>query len=126
MHELSIASAILDAVRTESARHQGSRLCKVGVRIGEWSGVEPEALRFCFQVLVKDSDFPALQLEIEACPHRVFCQECGSNSVTTDYRWACPVCGSPQPRPIGGDELELAYLEVDDNGTPAAGAQGSQ
>ena len=48
MHELSIADAILDAVRQEVAKHDGVRATKVCVRIGALSGVEPEALSFGF------------------------------------------------------------------------------
>ena len=48
MHELSIANAILDAVRKERERLNGARVIKVGVRIGELAGVDPEALSFGF------------------------------------------------------------------------------
>ena len=48
MHELSIADAILDAVRVEAEKRPGAHVTKVGVRIGALSGVEPEALSFGF------------------------------------------------------------------------------
>jgi hydrogenase nickel incorporation protein HypA/HybF len=51
MHELSIANSILEAVRAEAVRRPGVRLLKVGLRVGELAGVEPEALSFCFDSL---------------------------------------------------------------------------
>jgi hydrogenase nickel incorporation protein HypA/HybF len=65
MHEFGIAQNILDAVRAEAAGHQPARPVKVGVRIGEMAGIDPNSLTFCFEVLVKDSDFEPLELSIE-------------------------------------------------------------
>jgi hydrogenase nickel incorporation protein HypA/HybF len=65
MHEVCIAQGILDAVRTETAARQPARAIKVGVRIGEMAGVDPDSLAFCFEVLVKGSDLEPLELAIE-------------------------------------------------------------
>ena len=65
MHEVGIASGILDAVRTEVAAHQPSRAVKVGVRIGGMAGIDPNSLAFCFEALVKGSDLEPLELAIE-------------------------------------------------------------
>jgi hydrogenase nickel incorporation protein HypA/HybF len=65
MHEIGIASDILDAVRKEAAAHRPARPSKIGVRIGEMAGIDPASLAFCFEVLVKDSDLAPLELAIE-------------------------------------------------------------
>ena len=67
MHELSIANSILEAVRKERERLNGARVTKVGVRIGELAGVDPEALSFGFEVLVKDTDLEPLALDNRIC-----------------------------------------------------------
>ncbi len=64
MHELSIASAILDAVRKEAEKRPGVHVSKVGVRIGALSGVEPEALSFGFGALVQGTDLDPLALRL--------------------------------------------------------------
>ena len=87
MHELGIASSILDAVRAESVRYPGSRASKVGVRVGEYSGVDTESLRFCFEALVKGDNLEPLALDIEYCP-------AGEGS--------------------RGDELILSYVEIEE------------
>ncbi len=65
MHEMGIASSILDAVRKELKRYPGCRASRVGVRIGEFAGVDGESLRFCFDAIVKDSPAAPLQLSVE-------------------------------------------------------------
>src|SRR5208337_4427711 len=112
MHELSIANAILDAVREERARLNAVRVIKVGVRIGELAGVDPEALSFGFEVLVKDTDLAPLALAIESTSRRHECPHCKCVFTVVEYQVDCPACGSKETRCIGGDELELAYLEV--------------
>ena len=52
MHELGIANSLLEAVRTEAARHPGAVVRKVGVTVGELAGVDPEALAFGFEAIV--------------------------------------------------------------------------
>ncbi len=85
MHEMGIASSVLEAVHKELQRYPGQRAAKVGLRIGEFAGVDAESLRFCFEVMVKDSALAPLALEIEV------------TRVEEGAR---------------GDELELAYLEL--------------
>jgi hydrogenase nickel incorporation protein HypA/HybF len=65
MHELSIATEVLEAVRREAAKRPGARVQKVGLRVGELSGVSEDSLRFSFEVLVQGTDLDPLALEIE-------------------------------------------------------------
>lgn len=81
MHEMGIASSVLEAVHRELHRYPGQRATKVGVRVGQFAGVDAESLRFCFDVLAKDSPLAPLKIEIETSP---------------------------------GDELDMAYLELDE------------
>ncbi len=68
MHEMGIASSVLEAVHEESHRHPGHRATKVGLRIGEYAGVDQESLRFCFEVLAKEVSQGPLGLEIDYRP----------------------------------------------------------
>jgi len=72
MHEMGIASSVLEAVHKELHRNSGfnkeCRATKVGLRIGEYAGVDTESLRFCFEVLAKESGQPQLDLEIDFRP----------------------------------------------------------
>ena len=93
MHEMGIANSILEAAQTElDRRASGHTLTKVGVRIGEFAGVDPESLRFCFEALIKGTEFEPLELVIEWC-------RAGDRFNSA--------------RRYNGEELELAFLEFD-------------
>ena len=114
MHELSIAQSILDALEGEQANRPGVRLRKVALRIGELAGVDPEALRFAFEILVKDSRWDPLELEIEWCPRQQKCPRCGDTFAVGEFDCSCPRCGEARTTCIAGDELDIAYLEVEE------------
>jgi len=114
MHELSIANSLLDAVRAEAAGRPGARFVKIGVRVGELSGVSPDSLGFCFESLVRGTDLEPLALDIESCPRRQRCPECDRVFRVVDYNLACPDCGAKETKFLSGDELEMVYLELEE------------
>jgi hydrogenase nickel incorporation protein HypA/HybF len=114
MHELSIANSILEAVLKERERLNGARVTRVGLRIGALAGVDPDALSFGFEVLVKGTGLEPLPLSIEWTPRRHECPHCKHVFTVDDYQFNCPACGAAETRCIGGDELELTYLEVEE------------
>lgn len=125
MHEMSIASSVLSAVATETGRFPGNRARKVGLRIGELAGLDPESLRFCFEALVKDSDLDGLELEIEYFKRQHRCA-CGHEFVVEGYEFQCPGCGNPATVCVSGEQLELAYVEVEEYEPSADGAKGTE
>jgi hydrogenase nickel incorporation protein HypA/HybF len=125
MHELGIAASVLQEVQQEAQHHPGVRLRKVKVRVGELSGVNPEALSFSFEVLVRDAGLEPLELEIETCPRRQRCPACQRTLRVADYDLRCPNCGTAETEFAGGDELELASLEMEDYEPSFAGAKSS-
>ena len=114
MHELGIASSVLEAVRAETRRHPGALPVKVTLRVGELAGVDPGALTFSFQALTRQTDWEGLVLDIETCPRRHRCAACGSTFPVVDCAFTCPTCGAGRTECVGGDELELAYLELEE------------
>jgi hydrogenase nickel incorporation protein HypA/HybF len=121
MHEMGIANAVLEAVRMEALRLNGRHPLKVGVRIGELAAVDPAALGFCFDALVRGTDFEPLELDIEFCSRKHRCPQCKEVFPVVDFAIECPQCGSLRTEYVSGDELELAYLEVADHDSLATG-----
>lgn len=114
MHEFAIANSLLDAARAEVQLRPGTHLCKIAVRVGDLAGIDPDALSFCFEALVKETEFDSVVLEIERRPQRHRCSRCGNEFVVVNYDAACVACGEASTIFISGDELELAYLELED------------
>ena len=114
MHEMSIATSILEAVERESRRHPGARVSKVGLRIGEWAGVDPDALHFCFDALLAGTEPTPPTLDIEFRRRQNRCRTCGTVFALKDYEIQCPACGEVVTEAVSGQELELAYVELEE------------
>jgi hydrogenase nickel incorporation protein HypA/HybF len=113
MHELGIAQSVLEAVQAEAAK-RSSKPVKVGLRIGELSAIDPEALRFSFEALTCGTDLQGLQLEIELCPRRHRCLDCGTEFDIKDFIFDCPHCRGIRNECISGEQLQLAYVELEE------------
>ena len=114
MHELGIAEGALAAIQKEAARFPDSRITRAGLRIGELAGIDTSALRFAFEAVIQGTEFEPLRLEIEFCPRRQKCRGCGQHFVVRDYDLQCPNCHGFENDCIGGDELDLAFVEVEE------------
>lgn len=112
MHEMSLCEGILQVIEDASAREGFGRVQTVRLEIGRFSGVEPEALRFGFDVVMRGSLAEGARLEIVEVPGQAFCFEC-AETVTIDDRLApCPKCQGGRLSPTGGDEMRIKDLEV--------------
>jgi hydrogenase nickel incorporation protein HypA/HybF len=111
---MGIANSVLDAVRHESDLRHGAHVVKVGVRIGELAAVNPESLRFCFEALVSGTDFDPLTLDLEFCPRRNRCRRCGELFHAAVFPFTCPKCNCAETEFAAGDELEFAYIEIEE------------
>ena len=118
MHEVGIATSILQAGHAEVERRPGSRLVSIGVRVGVLSGVDIAALRFAFECIVAETEDEAVVLVTEQCPRRNLCAQCGlefSSPAATPFLDApCPRCRHQQTKFVSGDELDLAFVEVEE------------
>jgi hydrogenase nickel incorporation protein HypA/HybF len=115
MHELSIAQSILESAKSELiASPELGRLREIGVRVGALSGVLPDSLEFCFDAITRGSDFDGCRMVIEFLPVRARCNDCHESFTVERIAFSCPKCASGSIEIKQGFELEIAYLEVDE------------
>jgi hydrogenase nickel incorporation protein HypA/HybF len=126
MHELSIAESILEAVRKELASRPGAQPIRVGLRIGELAAVDVDSLTFCFEAVLRGTEWESLQLDARLCPQRRICRECGNEFAVIEYNANCPACASSNTTLTSGDELDFDYLEVETDGTFAPEVKGAE
>jgi hydrogenase nickel incorporation protein HypA/HybF len=112
VHELSIAQSIVESVRAEAAAHPGARVTRVGIRVGDLSGVQADALQFSFDVIVRGTDLEQATLDIERVALQQHCERCARDFPVVDYTLLCPTCGA-STRTVAGDELQMTYLELE-------------
>lgn len=118
MHEVGIANSILEAGRTETARRLGAKLMGIGVRVGVLSGVDVDALRFAFECIVAGTEDEKVVLTAENCPRMNRCEDCGREYASPELSpftdAPCPGCQSHHTRFVSGDQLDIAFVEVEE------------
>ncbi|MBP8134382.1 MAG: hydrogenase maturation nickel metallochaperone HypA [Zoogloea oleivorans] len=113
MHEMSLAEGIRQIVE-DAGRSQGFGKVKIVVlEIGELSSVEPESLRFCFDVVMKDSIADGAQLQIDPVPGSGWCMQCAETVPISALYDPCPKCGSYQVQATSGTEMRVKELEIE-------------
>ncbi|WP_141104321.1 hydrogenase maturation nickel metallochaperone HypA, partial [Noviherbaspirillum denitrificans] len=68
MHEMSLAESVLQVIEDSARANNFTRVKTVWLEIGALAGVEVEAMRFCFDAVVKDSVADGARLEIIESP----------------------------------------------------------
>ncbi len=113
MHEMSLCEGILRVLEEQAQAQQFKRVKTVWLEIGSLSSVEVEALRFGFDVVMKDSLAEGARLEIIDVPGQAWCMQC-MKPVTIRQRYdACDDCGGHQLQVTAGEEMKIKELEVD-------------
>jgi hydrogenase nickel incorporation protein HypA/HybF len=113
MHEVAIMESALEVV-LRTARAQGAHTVhRIVLRIGTLSGVDPESLRFAFDVVTRNTPAAEAMLEIHTVPAAAHCAECNTEfGVSTGFIFSCPRCSRFSGDIRRGRELELARIEM--------------
>ena len=109
MHELAITQSVVETIVERTGR---ARVTAVHLVIGKVSGVVPDAVRFCFEMVAADSPVEGARLEIDEPPGRASCRGCGGEFEVEGLVLLCP-CGSADVEVLGGDELLIRAVEVE-------------
>ena len=112
MHELALCNGMVEIIEREAVQQAFQRVETVRLEIGALSCVSPEALRFCFDTVTRDTIAAGARLEIDTVPAEARCRDCGA--VRAVYEWGtdCPACGGHRLELRGGDQMRIKNLEV--------------
>ena len=113
MQEMSLAEGVLQLIEDSARQQRFSRVSTVWLEIGELSGVEVEAMKFCFDAVTRDSVAQGARLEIIALPGTGWCMACAATVPMSEVFGECPLCGGHQMQVTGGTEMRLKELEVE-------------
>jgi hydrogenase nickel incorporation protein HypA/HybF len=118
MHELSIA----DAVVTIAARHAaGRKVTRVELKVGHLRQVVPDSLAFAFELVSAGTSVEGAELVIEEVPATVRCGACGAETQLRVFPAHCGECAALDVEVLGGDELLVEALELEDALIPTGG-----
>ena len=108
MHELSITQTV---VTTVTQRMRDARVCRIRLEVGQLSGLVPDAVRFCFEMVAAGTTCEGARLEIDEPPGKAVCRTCGAAFETGEVLPLCD-CGSADVEVQGGQELRIREVEV--------------
>ena len=115
MHELSIATAVLDT----ALKHAAGRPVEVVVmRVGSLRQVVSDSLRFYWDVVARDTVCEDARLKLDEIEARLRCADCGREWEPLIAAFRCPDCASAHVEVRAGNELEIDYLELADRPGP--------
>lgn len=118
MHELSVTQSVVDAIVDKMGDVPVRR---VRLAVGTLSGIVPEAMEFCFELVTAGTPLQGAELEFERPGGSGTCRTCGLGFETDEVMPLCP-CGSADVAVTGGTELRIREVEVLGTCAPPADA----
>lgn len=113
MHEMSLAESVLQIIE-ESARTQHFQQVRgVVLEIGKLAVVEPEAMRFCFDAVMRGTLAEGAALQIIETAGVGRCLACGATVEMEEPYGLCSSCGSPRLQITAGNKMRVKDLTVE-------------
>lgn len=108
MHELAITQSMVETVAERTA---GARVTLVRLEIGKLSGVVPDSVAFCFDLVADGTPLQGARLEILEPAGRARCRTCTTEFALDQLVLLC-ACGSADVEVLAGKELAIRSVEV--------------
>ena len=125
VHDLSIASRVVELVGEEVRAAGGGRVVAVTLKIGALSCVHEDALRFSFNLVREGTPLADAELRIVTVPVVIWCAACSREvALPGIQKLACPECGTPSGDIRAGRELDLESIELVDEAPAVEAAKG--
>src|SRR5512133_661727 len=115
MHELSIAAALYEQVKSHTP--PGARVTSAKVLIGPMQGIEPESLRMGWEATWRQEGGHVPELLLELPLWKLSCPQFSRRWESVELYVACE-WGGATPRVQGGAELQLISIEVEEPNEP--------
>ncbi|CAH2605554.1 Hydrogenase maturation factor HypA (plasmid) [Rhodovastum atsumiense] len=112
MHELTICERLIGLLDEERRRRGFTKVKRLRLEIGQLSCLDPEALRFAFDVSSRETFLAEARLEIDQPPGQASCLDCGAEATISTHLDTCPACGSTRLDVVGGMQMRLVEMEV--------------
>jgi len=113
MHELSVTESILNIVQDKAAQAGASRITRINLVLGDWSGLVDNCIQFYFDILSEGTSAERAALFFQRVPTRFHCRSCDAEFGASEYDWRCPRCGSLGGELVAGREFYVKSIEVE-------------
>ncbi len=113
MHEIGIMEQTLEIAIQNAQAQNANKIEKITMEIGKISGVVPEALKFAFDVVSKNTIAENATFIINNIPIICYCDSCQQNFYPQEWFFECPNCLEFSNNIIQGKEIKLLSVEID-------------
>ena len=107
MHEMSIASAMMDQLLRIADEQRARRITEVEVVCGIMQQVVPEALQFAFEALSAGTPAEGAALKLTEEPLQAKCRACGASFEASIDNYLCPACQTADVELLTGRDIVL-------------------
>ena len=112
MHELSLATALVEQVQRVCAAEKASAVESIRLRLGALSGVDRESFEFSFPLVADETCAAGAKLVFDEVPAEITCDACGKCSSPKKMFLQCSACGSTHVRITAGREFQIVSVEL--------------
>jgi len=112
MHEMTICEQIIGQLEDERHRRGFAMVKRLRLELGQLSCLDPDALRYAFEISTRETFMDGMVLEIDRPPGRAVCLACGAEAAISSRLDTCPACGSDRLDALGGAQMRLIEMEV--------------
>lgn len=112
MHEMSLCESILGILESQAQTQGFERVKMVTLEMGVVSLVEPDALRFCFEAVSRDTLAEGAAFELVRTKGTGACLDCGRRVEVNTLLDDCPLCGGARVLVDRDDGLRIKEIEV--------------
>ena len=113
MHEMTLAESVLDVVEAYASREACLRIKIVRLEIGKLSGVEPDAMRFCFDAVARGTMAEGAALDIVEQDGYAWCFDCRLQVPVEKRTDPCVVCGGFRLQMMEGTAMRVKEMEIE-------------
>lgn len=111
MHEVSIVYDVIQIVEENSKLNNINKVNKVFMKIGEFTCIDENSIRFAFEILRKNTLCEGATLEIERVKGKARCNICNEEFMIDFTNKLCPKCKFYSSNIISGYELLVYEIE---------------
>jgi hydrogenase nickel incorporation protein HypA/HybF len=129
MHEFSIASGLVEKLLDFVDKNPNRKIVEVRLAVGEFTQIEEEQLRFCYESIITEMPLAGSRLTIEAVPGKVACPHCSYRGAAKYWEGVlsgapvatlqCPQCGKAAVA-TEGEECAIRSLRLQPHETAGA------
>jgi hydrogenase nickel incorporation protein HypA/HybF len=113
MHEQNICESLLALAIKHAEQANASRILRIYLVVGEYSGVVDESVEFYFRLLSKGTIAEDADIIFTHVPAQLRCRNCDTVFTLEQLNLHCPNCNEQQVEIASGKEMYIESLEVE-------------